>query len=82
MEATVDKCLAFCQALAMSNQRFSLNLTIDKDNFTFSDPGNLPPAHLLFPQDALTHRDYCSYYPPLKVLPLPPTPYCSYYPAP
>ena len=30
----MDKCLAFCQALAMSNQRFSLNLTLGKDNFT------------------------------------------------
>ena len=37
MEAAVDKCLAFCQALAMSNQRFSLNLTIGKDNFTFEN---------------------------------------------
>ena len=37
MEATVDKCLAFCQALAKSNHKFSLNLTIDKDNFNFNN---------------------------------------------
>ena len=33
MEATVDNCLAFCQLISKPNQKFSLNLTIDKDNF-------------------------------------------------
>ena len=33
----MDRCLAFCQALATSNQRFSLNLTIGKDNFSFEN---------------------------------------------
>ena len=33
----MDKCLAFCQALAKSNHKFSLNLTIDKDNFNFNN---------------------------------------------
>ena len=28
---------AFCQALAKSNQKFSLNLNIGKDNFCFTD---------------------------------------------
>ena len=37
MEATVDKCLAFCQALAKSNQKFSINLTFGKDNFSFNN---------------------------------------------
>jgi hypothetical protein len=36
MEATVDKCLAFCQALANTKQKFSFALTIGKDNFCFS----------------------------------------------
>ena len=33
----MDRCLAFCQALATSNQRFSLNLSIGKDNFSFEN---------------------------------------------
>ena len=37
MDATVDKCLAFCQALAKSNQKFSINLTFGKDNFSFNN---------------------------------------------
>ena len=30
-------CLVFCQALAKSNQKFSLNLHIWKDNFSFTN---------------------------------------------
>ena len=30
-------CLVFCQALAKSNQKFSLNLNIGKDNFSFTN---------------------------------------------
>ena len=37
METSVDKCLAFCQSLAMSVQRFSFTLSIGKDNFSFSN---------------------------------------------
>ena len=37
MEASVDKCLAFCQSLAMSGQKFSFALSIGKDNFSFSN---------------------------------------------
>ena len=37
MEASVDKCLAFCQSLAMSGQKFSFTLSIGKDNFSFSN---------------------------------------------
>ena len=37
MEATLDKCLAFYQTLAMSNLKFSLNLTIGRDNFNFNN---------------------------------------------
>ena len=33
----MDKCLAFCQALAKSNQKFSINLTIGEDNFSFKN---------------------------------------------
>ena len=31
----MDKCLAFCQALATSNQKFTFSLTIGKDSFSF-----------------------------------------------
>ena len=37
METSVDKCLAFCQALAMSGQKFSFTLSIGKDNFAFTN---------------------------------------------
>ena len=37
MDASVDKCLAFCQSLAMSGQKFSFTLSIGKDNFSFSN---------------------------------------------
>ena len=37
MEASVDKCLAFCQSLAMSGQKFSFTLSIGKDNFSFTN---------------------------------------------
>ena len=37
MEASVDKCLAFCQSLVMSGQKFSFTLSIGKDNFSFSN---------------------------------------------
>ena len=37
METSVDKCLAFCQSLAMSGQKFSFTLSIGKDNFSFSN---------------------------------------------
>ena len=33
MEATVDKCLAFCQALVSSNQKFTFTLSIGKETF-------------------------------------------------
>ena len=33
----VEKCLAFCQALVTTNQTFSFNLTISKDNFNFTN---------------------------------------------
>ena len=37
MEATLDKCLAFCQTLAMSGQKFTFSLCIGKDNFLFNN---------------------------------------------
>ena len=37
MEVTVDKCLAFCQVLAKSNQKFFLNLTIVNFSFTYKE---------------------------------------------
>ena len=37
METSVDKCLAFCQSLAMSGQRFSFTLSMGKDTFSFSN---------------------------------------------
>ena len=37
METSVDKCLAFCQSLAMSGQKFSFTLSIGKDNFSFNN---------------------------------------------
>ena len=37
MEGNLDKCLAFCQALVVSNHQFTFALTIGKDNtFSFS----------------------------------------------
>ena len=33
----MDKCLAFCQALIKSDQKFALNLSIGKDRFFFSN---------------------------------------------
>ena len=33
----MDKCLAFCQTLAMSNQRFTFSLSLGKDSFNFSN---------------------------------------------
>ena len=33
----MDKCLAFCQTLAMSNQKFTFSLSIGKDSFNFSN---------------------------------------------
>ena len=33
----MDKCLAFCQTLAMSIQRFTVSLSLGKDNFNFSN---------------------------------------------
>jgi hypothetical protein len=33
----VDKCLAFCQVLAMSNHKFTFNLNISTDNFNFDN---------------------------------------------
>ena len=37
MEATVDKCLAFCQALVSSNQMFTFTLSIGKETFKFDN---------------------------------------------
>ena len=37
MESAVDKCLAFCQALIKTDQKFTLNLSIGKDRFFFSN---------------------------------------------
>ena len=37
METSVDKCLAFCQSLAMSGQKFSFTLSIGKDKFSFTN---------------------------------------------
>ena len=37
MESAVDKCLAFCQALIQSDQKFTLNLSIGKDKLFFSN---------------------------------------------
>jgi hypothetical protein len=37
MQATVDKCMAFCQALAMSNHKFAFSLTIGKDTLNFNN---------------------------------------------
>ena len=37
METSIDKCLAFCQSLAMSGQKFSCTLSIGKDNFSFNN---------------------------------------------
>ena len=37
MEATIDKCLAFCQALVSSNQKFTFTLSIGKETFKFDN---------------------------------------------
>ena len=37
METSVYKCLAFCQTLAMSGQKFTFSLCIGKDNFSFNN---------------------------------------------
>ena len=37
MEASVDKCLAFCQSLVMSGKKFSFNLSIGVDTFSFNN---------------------------------------------
>ena len=37
MDTSVDKCLAFCQTLAMSGQKFTFSLSIGKDNFSFNN---------------------------------------------
>ena len=37
MEGTVDKCLAFCQALVSSNQKFTFTLSIEKETFKFDN---------------------------------------------
>ena len=37
METSIGKCLAFCQSLAMSGQKFSFTLSIGKDNFSFNN---------------------------------------------
>ena len=37
METSVDKCLAFCQSLAMSGKKFSFSLSIGEDNFSFNN---------------------------------------------
>ena len=41
MEATVDKCLAFCQALVSSNQKFTFTLSIGKKTFKFDNKEEL-----------------------------------------
>ena len=37
MEGTVDKCLAFCQALVSSNQKFTFTLSIGEETFKFDN---------------------------------------------
>ena len=37
MEGTIDKCLAFCQALVSSNQKFTFTLSIGKETFNFDN---------------------------------------------
>ena len=37
MEGTIDKCLAFCQALVSSNQKFTFTLSIGKETFKFDN---------------------------------------------
>ena len=37
MESAVEKCLAFCQALIKSDQKFTLNLSIGNDKIFFSN---------------------------------------------
>ena len=43
----MDKCMAFCQALAMSNKKFNFSLSIGKDTFNFEnkelEPSSCPP---------------------------------------
>ena len=33
----MDKCVAFCQTLVMSDQKFTFSLSLGKDNFNFSN---------------------------------------------
>ena len=37
MEVSLDKCLSFCQGLAMSNEKFNFSLSIGKDTFNFEN---------------------------------------------
>ena len=37
MESAVEKCLAFCQALITSDQKFTLNISIGNDKIFFSN---------------------------------------------
>ena len=37
MDTSIDKCLALCQTLAMSGQKFTLTLSIGNDNFSFNN---------------------------------------------
>ena len=37
METSIDKCLAFCQTLAMSGQKFTFTLSFGKDSFSFNN---------------------------------------------
>ena len=37
MEGTVDKCLAFCQALVSANQKFTFTLSIGNETFKFDN---------------------------------------------
>ena len=44
MDTSVDKCLAFCQTLAMSGQKFTFSLCIGKDNFSFNNKELAPSS--------------------------------------
>ena len=37
MRETVDKCLAFCQALVKSKQKLTFSISIGKDTFSFDN---------------------------------------------
>ena len=37
METSVDKCLAFCQSLAMSGKKFSFTLSVGNETFSFNN---------------------------------------------